>query len=1680
MGENNRLSWINVQGYMTDEYKKYVVEKAIQHLPHANKELRSFASKLFNEKITVDGFRSFTKVPASIAVGFILQEFDSKPKICSAVVCLWADAHQSILDYYKETAKKNHVGFKNDWTWLDGIKGYLEFETHEILSRFTQSIINDKAFPERDNLLLAELWFSCAYIENDQASNSISKNESKLNTQEKNMATKIDSDNENVTNLSTQVTEQALIDPNDKNRVGSQEATENYSDILKDSSLIQLIEVVDTTLDVQNKKKEQLLKTLNELTSYVASEDLTSFTSERTIFDSLCFDWIKAINQKEKLFEFLESRIDSEYSKRKDFRYFLMDTEYDQQETHIFTDVSIKQDINTIIEYDEKKLNYWNDILNEHTAISKLQEKLLIWRSEDAIESYPLLSDEMYEQLTLSELHEKLGEILELKYNLSHQIYTYRQICLSNTRMNIDTIEELGVDIQNDKFLEFSLDDLTIDTLNNIDDANLIGLEELLNSRAQELIIQQQKGKSPEIAGRYLQEHNNTLLQELLKSLSENKLNVEAFLLHLALNYLRLRPEQELVLDNNLVDCLLTGLFELSNKDRPFELLNQIAPTFLYGWKAKDKLKAAEICLLSITAHFGGKYKLPEGFFWTISEEWPVLSMSNWNRIWQSLLSNSPLQIFSDKAEAEFKSNLDKCRMAANTALEKDGGHYLRLGGITSSHHKSLLNNHLLPLFDGCFSQISHFDETLKSSPIEKMPVLILDLKTFTQKTSEELLNDKSIEEKYLLLAHSEKVKDYETHQKNSCIKNLKDCAEVLLNYAEALDKYWVLMDTRKFGVQKDDLKNELEQLVHLTPIGTAACENIFDIYNIKNYERDDKEANSLSEVQLIYKIISESNFIKRIPRVVEEIVNNAFSWESLFNKLLEDLSNPLEQEEAAIFLFERNASKQSLLISEYLPLDLQKQVQKQINEHEQKINTLEQELIDYGGNLEILSGDLSSYKCNYELGRWGYLSENLKQSIILYKEEFEKKKRNAQEISFSLREKINNLDNEIFKHNDTIPNAAVQIIEEGLNIARSACSDTELIPYVNIYIEEIKYRLMHKEMPINDLKEAVFQLKRKCTKTEISQSNNLTFENVLEALSNNALENIGLSKGDLTQSNINTRSQLIENCIQIKDIKNVESSKLLPSQINTIQSTYQIFAQLMSMKRFHGADDKPMIFVDRQVYEYWELLYPKTAALNNQCIFLTLPGNPPSAKNIQDLVDFIDSGEFLEYFFVFVFSPGCTVKIAERLRSKYIGKGFVLIDEEILLNMVLAEANGNYPLGILRPKMLNALQANVDIFTVNQSTNEKTGIFVGRDKLIDRISSSSDNYALYGGRRIGKSSILNAVSEKLSKRGFTVIFHSLEGEDEFTDDHISDKLSKKIGLNFLHQTEGNFKFALTKYMELYPTKHLAILIDEIDRYIDANHDRHKLIETLRACSDQFGNRFRVIISGFMSLYDCLQGRGPYTPTSDPWVRMLTDIGPVDNLSPSSAEDIVKEGFGYILGWTFSTYDVPQKIVKKTGGHPAFVQHFCSKLLERVRRRGDKIITPQDVDNIFNDPDPFESFIAFVNKTLTLNLQDPIARYLIIWLASDVSDARGFTLDQINEIANISPTKVSAEDIKRNLERLDVTRVVKRRTSNIFDFSVPDYPSILNRLGETEILNSLEEEIKKRYQVSDNEETRSN
>ncbi|MEM6530310.1 MAG: ATP-binding protein, partial [Chloroflexota bacterium] len=578
-----------------------------------------------------------------------------------------------------------------------------------------------------------------------------------------------------------------------------------------------------------------------------------------------------------------------------------------------------------------------------------------------------------------------------------------------------------------------------------------------------------------------------------------------------------------------------------------------------------------------------------------------------------------------------------------------------------------------------------------------------------------------------------------------------------------------------------------------------------------------------------------------------------------------------------------------------------------------------------------------------------------------------------------------------------------------GLNAVDQAIIAQSLTEGIYEFLQDLEYRVAHRAWDeIMSLQVAVERVKAESTGKTVIPTDDLTAEQVLELLNEGELLQLGLSEGQLALSTIGTRCTVLENWIELKQGDSTFYTADMSHDVRVkLDALYSAFRTMVAMRHLNTPTGEHIGDDSISPYRLYELIYPKTDALDEGCVFVSLLGRKPGSAHRQALTELIEGKEWIPDRFIFVFIPGCTPRLKSALENEYSKKGVVVIDEPTLLDLILAEAVDSKPIGQLRALMLNSRPLQyIDIFKINQLVDTRTSIFVGRANVINQIVSSGDNYAIYGGRRIGKSSVLNAVRERLEKRNYYVVYESFEGFEDCSDHAVAAALARRMPLPGTVNHIDELRYGIQQHLDSNPSVRIVMLLDEVDKYIDHNPKRHLLVETLRTLSERYRERFRVIVAGFMHLYDCMRGGGPYTTTSDPWGRMFNEklLG---NLSAENAESIVREGFLEVLGWKFQYRLIPQRVVERTGGHPAFVQKFSEKLQDYVAERKAETIMMDDLDYVFHDADPEDSFIDYVQNTLAMNL-DAVARYSIISLVGINENIQQFSYKQIKDYARLT------------------------------------------------------------------------
>lgn len=1633
MSEKPIQPWIAANSYMQDEYRETLVDLALQHLPHASKDLRAFAKRELSKAITIPGFRSAHRAPVNVIRPYVVGEFERIPGVATAVICLWAEAEQKLINGLQVAAEAERLQFHPDWSWQEASGGFYVFEDIAPLRECAEALAQDKSSPEADHLQLAALWLSRALI---SKSSDIATADSSLQPQE------------------TVADEDQVTLPEEEPDTPDMPALEEPLPVQSESLQERVVEA--------DQARQASVSESQTVLAAIEASDLEEAEAQLVALQNALAEWKSKRSVLGKVVQQAVIRLANELEARPDLKLDASTSALlgEEEATDIVSEKMAKEVLSAIervLDYDRTKQDTLSQLGQVRAGIVELHEDIAEWIEDELPDIQDLLHSEE-EEITLSEVRAILEHATAEQQKLANRRLQLRELSLSNISTLIGSLQEL--ELPTDTRIR---DDLTLGALSTSSIADLSSRQlSLLEQTLVDLVNEQTmkaKAAAPEtLAGELKSDWDEKKLLDLLDRLAREKRDTEALLLLLGANTTHPRTKT-ISLARPVVSSLLRGIGQLSRKVHPFELLNLLAADFLNGWEAADHASQAELCLVFMAAQYGGERRLPNGFLWQLPGEWPVQGMPNWSKLWQSSLRDEPLSVVMSAEDNDGPARLEQARSHAEQMLAREHGSFVRLRSLKSKGLRKLIRNDIMPGFLSQLATLQKMEQNLHSSGQPDSARLLTQLERLLTGELAEALHEDALIETYEARAVEAGIDDSDPFHRRTALRILRDCAESILDYGKTLMEFWHLKLQHEASVTRESLQTELTMLPELTPLGQAALEQIVQAAGSELVERDKDTARAQAFRQLVHELLSQTTYALRLPRVVGYLTGARLDWMELLGQALDDLTEPMDATGAAELLMEQEAPNQVLLLTQNVSLDIQKQAQSLKGGKERQTDELQIELLKVGGSAEGLSNDR-------ELGRWRLVHRELVELLAEYQTVHKRETQRVQDRARQLRQAINELDLAIFESEGTMPADVYRLVEQGLNLARKATGTEALFGQVEAYLREIRYRLERQSWPLTETQSATDQLKRAVDGQSVDRDVAPGVEEVLDLLERGELRQLDLDPDDVTTSEVGTRCDLLRNWLSVRALPTLMSENLKAADRTAIQALIRYFARMVVMKRTRAPDGKPIAYEYPAVYSYWELQYPRTAVLERPCVLIALPGQPPSAKDLSQLEYLMEEKEWLDYFFVILFVPGCTPDQYKRLQSRNPGLGLVIINESAILDMILAGTESNHPLGRLRPLMLNALGAeNVDVFTINQLVNSRTAIFVGRDALVDRIASSGDNYALYGGRRIGKSSVLKAVEDRLERRGTSVVFHSFEGEN-CSDDASAMKLAQLLRLDSEVRGAGDFKLALQAHLDANPDLNLVLLLDEVDKYIILNPTRHVLIETLRALSDQYGSRFRVVVAGFMSLYDCLQGRGPYTPTSDPWRRMLNDIGPLENLRPASAEQIVREGFIGILGWKLENRAIPQRIVELTGGHPAFVQHFCMRLQQRAGRRGDRLVRLEDVEAVFADRDPEQSFIAYVEKTLELNL-DSISRYLILWLAAESSEAQGFTLDQMRELASLSRSPIPEDYLLRSLELLSVTSVVKARAPEVYDFSVPDYPLILNQLGETAHLEHLEDKLEK-------------
>jgi hypothetical protein len=335
--------------------------------------------------------------------------------------------------------------------------------------------------------------------------------------------------------------------------------------------------------------------------------------------------------------------------------------------------------------------------------------------------------------------------------------------------------------------------------------------------------------------------------------------------------------------------------------------------------------------------------------------------------------------------------------------------------------------------------------------------------------------------------------------------------------------------------------------------------------------------------------------------------------------------------------------------------------------------------------------------------------------------------------------------------------------------------------------------------------------------------------------------------------------------------------------------------------------------------------------------------------------------------------------------------------------------------------------------------------VFFGREAILHRIGveAASKSFAIVGGRRIGKSSLLARLhNDRLPDAGFETLYH---------DCSVTPSFEAFMGARAEHwrpsragRTPQTFFDVLGQAARSRAKRPVVILLDEADKLIVEDQGQHwRLFLTLRSVAHYRGATF--IFCGERGLAEALKASG------GPLFNFAGRVN-LGRLEYRAVQELVTVPMAQMEIDLPDAVTVVDLIWKYTSGHPNVVQRLCQRLVERTGRSlGHRVIGEDDVRAIVNEPKFLEQdFLETYWERAT-----PLERIISLLMAPE---ARPYRLPEIIAMLSVHDLRPSPGAVKAALERLVELRCLLHQTDQGYEFAVEAFPWAVGRSATSEDL----------------------
>jgi len=362
----------------------------------------------------------------------------------------------------------------------------------------------------------------------------------------------------------------------------------------------------------------------------------------------------------------------------------------------------------------------------------------------------------------------------------------------------------------------------------------------------------------------------------------------------------------------------------------------------------------------------------------------------------------------------------------------------------------------------------------------------------------------------------------------------------------------------------------------------------------------------------------------------------------------------------------------------------------------------------------------------------------------------------------------------------------------------------------------------------------------------------------------------------------------------------------------------------------------------------------------------------------------------------------------------------------------LLTIAAAKDPERVLRGFILSQIDlTTVAPYTITGPTPDT--FFFGREHELREITehAASVSYAIIGGRRIGKTSIVARLYRtRLPAGGFRTIYHDCSTVASY------DSLLATPIHNWQPEPPPNPPGTfgdLLNHSDDY--KSLVILLDEADKLVPLDRPNHwRIFNALRALSN--AGRAQVVLSGERVLREGLHD--PASPLFNFTNEVL--LGPLEY---RAVEVLITQPMRQLEIEFEDAKAVVDLVWSFTSGHPNVVQRLCRRLLRQLKKQTERRITLENVSAVINDSD-------FQRKDFLETYWEAASHLEKIISLLMANDQNVRTLIEVRHSLNRN-TGIDARtrEVDEALQRLVDLRSILKRTRDGYDFAVPSFPKVV-------------------------------